>query len=392
MKHLNYYKISELTGFAMENPLTRIHGCEEWMGVAENLSDILNKKTLNNIIERLPQFDIRTLSSYKELRLARVVLTTLAQGLIWEDLQINGYAEHIPKNLAIPLYDISYHLGMKPIQTYSDTCLFNYRINEQHSPLHMSNCELIFKMENSDDYKWFFLISLQAEFDFAKYGLKPLIQIKKAINESMGSKETFTTNIESLSKALRVMSFTINDMMKHVDPDVFYEKVRPFMMGWGTIGDSKPNEKKIGIILDGISEFPYNLYGPSAVESSIIPSYDQILGIKHDNERSKYLMAIREYMPLEHRMFLEDLSEESNLRTFIDENGYDEKDPIVLAYNEAVRALGEFRSIHLKLASRYIMIPGTKRKIKNIGTAGSGNDAVFFGYSIEKIFRYKKIS
>lgn len=81
-----------------------------------------------------------------------------------------------------------------------------------------------------------------------------------------------------------------------------------------------------------------------------------------------------QYMPTEQRQYLFELKKKSKLRELVDVS---ENLDLREAYNDAVQALAKFRSEHIKIAGRFIVVPQTKvaksdyESLKEEGTGGS---------------------
>lgn len=60
-------------------------------------------------------------------------------------------------------------------------------------------------------------------------------------------------------------------------------------------------------------------------------------------------------MPGGHARFLEDVIEAANIRDYVSSHSEDVE--LTTAFNEAIKALTNFRDKHLQLVSRYIIIP-----------------------------------
>ena len=140
-------------------------------------------------------------------------------------------------------------------------------------------------------------------------------------------------------------------------------------------------------------------YGGSAAQSSLIPFLDISLGVTHESTKSQeFLLAMREYMPRQHRDFLTYMEQVACIRQFIisglERNGIEiGKDPTLLtalktgvptienfaveaeltdvrrlwlglrdAYDRCIEYLKLFRSTHIKLVTDYIMAQQKKNE------------------------------
>ena len=96
-----------------------------------------------------------------------------------------------------------------------------------------------------------------------------------------------------------------------------------------------------------------------------MPTLDGALGVEHSEDSLRhYLNEMREYMPAEHRKFIEEVESESMVKDII-------KDSITLtdAYNQCLEEIRSFRALHLEYARTYIH---NQSKQKNpFGVGGS---------------------
>lgn len=66
-------------------------------------------------------------------------------------------------------------------------------------------------------------------------------------------------------------------MGEKCDPYVYYHRVRAPMAGWRN-NPALPN----GLLYEGVSEVPLQLYGETGAQSSVVPALDAALGIQHE--------------------------------------------------------------------------------------------------------------
>ena len=120
--------------------------------------------------------------------------------------------------------------------------------------------------------------------------------------------------LRKVSQAIRGMVESLATMREGCHPFIFYHRVRPFLSGWKhnpTLPD--------GIIYEGVDgDARKQYYGGSAAQSSLLPFLDITLGVSHDGSKSKdFLMAMRDYMTLPHRKFLEYMQSVQCVRQFV---------------------------------------------------------------------------
>ncbi|KAF3483103.1 Indoleamine 2,3-dioxygenase [Arthroderma uncinatum] len=148
----------------------------------------------------------------------------------------------------------------------------------------------------------------------------------------------------------------------------FYTRLRPFLAG-----TSKMEEFGLPDGLhydDGSGNVDYRSYrGGSNAQSSLIQLIDIALGVHHrtrgDNmghsrghspgAPPSFIEEMRAYMPGPHRRFLEAVSQVANVRPFVAERISDAK--LQVAYSSCLGALYQLRDRHIRIVSRYIIVP-----------------------------------
>jgi indoleamine 2,3-dioxygenase len=109
------------------------------------------------------------------------------------------------------------------------------------------------------------------------------------------------------------------------------------------------------VTYEGVPEHagaPQAYYGETGAQSTIVPSLDAALGVRHRRDDLRtYLAEMRRYMPRRHVAFLEGLEREASVRDFVVRSGDAELREL---YDACVQGLEAFRSTHLEYAGRYI--------------------------------------
>jgi len=144
---------------------------------------------------------------------------------------------------------------------------------------------------------------------------------------------------------------------------MYFQRVRPYIHGWKdnpALGE--------GVIYEGVERYagaPQAFRGQTGSQSSIVPAMDALLGVGHAADPLRaYLDELHIYRPPAHRRFIDDVRAESGVRAFVSKAG---KRGLTEAYNDAVQAVADFRSLHLEYAASYI-------HKQNHGSAGNDTD------------------
>ncbi|NWJ07323.1 I23O2 dioxygenase, partial [Crypturellus undulatus] len=244
---LSRFQLSEEFGFLLPNPLTELpppYG--PWMELAGRLPELLASRQLRARLLQMPQLSARELRGHRELRLAHLVLGFLAMGYVWQEGE-EGAAQVLPRNLAVPFWEVSRRLGVPPILSHADFVLANWRRKEPSG-----NLEPIVSLPGGESLRGFILVTLLVE-KAAVPGIKAVAQ---AVNAVLQPDE------DALLRALQQLAGAIGDMgqalrrmhgghrrphgdaqgwprhparsrfpAEHVDPAVFYSVIRIFLSG-----------------------------------------------------------------------------------------------------------------------------------------------------------------
>ncbi|XP_067044910.1 indoleamine 2,3-dioxygenase 2-like isoform X2 [Acropora muricata] len=252
--------------------------------------------------------------------------------------------------------------------THCSYALYNWKYIDPSKALSMDNMDVTLMMTGSLSEKGFIKTHIIIELEFGKTGLLAIIDGQKAVNnaDKAGVIEALKSITATITRLIAVL-LKINDV---VDPYEFYHNVRKYLSGWNG-NPILPH----GLIYEGVSETPLKYSGGSAAESGIFQVLDAVLGVIHLKDADNcaediFLKRMRNYMLPKHRAFIEAVEQGPSIRNFVQTSG----DLQLLAeYNECVEKLKDFRSTHLQIVARYILIPGNKEKSnKQLGMAMRG--------------------
>ncbi|GIL76253.1 hypothetical protein Vretifemale_5731 [Volvox reticuliferus] len=189
-----------------------------------------------------------------------------------------------------------------------------------------------------------------------------------------GDSDAVVAGLISIAEALRDMQATLARMGEKCDPYIYYQRVRTPMSGWRNNPDLPQ-----GLVYEGVSTEPMQLYGETGAQSSVVHAFDAGLGIQHDQVWLRdYLDTMVLHMPPAHRAFLRRLatanSGPTNVRSYVQRVATAE---LRDAYNAAVEELERFRSQHRAFAHSYIAKWARK---ETTGTGGSDFMPALTGY------------
>ncbi|MCW1969020.1 MAG: indoleamine 2,3-dioxygenase [Anaerolineae bacterium] len=358
MSTLNFadYDVNFDTGFLPNpDPLTRLPSYfEAWDTLGHHLPALLLAGQLRSWVQAMPHLDPARLVGKAELERAMLLLSTLANAYVWADAKP---AHVLPRNLAVPLWQVTERLGRKPIIGHAANVLHNWRRLDPNGPISLDNLALLQPFLNSSDEAWFVLVTVAIEADGAKV-LPLLLQAQHAVEANdIAALENGLIRIE---QGIAQMSATLMRMYEKCDPHIFYHRVRPFLASWPAPG----------VVYEGVSDTPYIFAGGSAGQSSLIQTLDAAFGVRHTSEHSRHFLAeMRHYMPPPHRAFIVAVEQQFNLRGFV-EAQQNQHPSLLAAFNRCIETLTDFRKKHMEIAIRYITMQAPKGT-EAIGTGGT---------------------
>jgi len=354
-------------GFLPANdPLIRLPvPFSDWEDAAQNLPKLLLSDRLQPLLNALPPFPVDALSNQAEVERAMVILSFIGHAYVWGSKQP---AQTLPARLAMPWYELSQRLGRPPVLSYASYALHNWRRLQVNRPVELGNIALLQNFLGGIDEEWFILIHIDIE---AK-AIPAMTSISSAQNAvTANDPDKLLNALLCITDSLTSMCQSLERMPEQCDPYIYYNRVRPFIHGW-TNNPSLPD----GLLYEGVSAYQnkaQKFRGETGAQSSIIPALDSLLGIEHEDDPLKeYLLEMRDYMPPEHRTFLNRLSEGPALRDFVIRERNNSSN-LVEAYNSCVTLVENFRALHLQYAASYIHQQSQTAGANptNIGTGGT---------------------
>ena len=313
--------------------------------LASDLPKLLLTGQLQNKINRLKdnELEISELLINKkpsDINLAMRHLSFIAHGYIWGDEEPN---EVLPKVISKPWVKVANELGRPPVLSYASYCLDNWYKIDANEEISLENVALINNFLGGVDEDWFVTVHVAIE-NQASGAIEACMEMMKFNSETPESE--IKKQLKNILQSMIGVNNIFSRMPEKCDPYVYYHRVRPFIFG------SKDNpDLKSGLKYEG--EFqgkPQFFRGETGAQSSIIPSLDAALGVKHSNDSLRhYLNEMRNYMPPKHNQFIKNLESKSNIRDLIKDSTKLQK-----TYDDCIEEVRQFRSMHLEYAGTYI--------------------------------------
>ena len=313
--------------------------------LASDLPKLLLTGQLQNKINRLKdnELEISELLINKkpsDINLAMRHLSFIAHGYIWGDEEPH---EVLPKVISKPWVQIANELGRPPVLSYASYCLDNWYKIDADEEISLENVALINNFLGGVDEDWFVTIHVAIE-NQASGAIEACMEMMEFNSETPES--DIKKQLKNILQSMTGVNNIFSRMPEKCDPYVYYHRVRPFIFG------SKDNpDLKSGLKYEG--EFqgkPQFFRGETGAQSSIIPSLDAALGVKHSNDSLRhYLNEMRDYMPPKHNQFIKNLESKSTTRDLIKDSSKLQK-----TYDDCLEEVRKFRSMHLEYAGTYI--------------------------------------
>lgn len=348
---LDSYYVSEDLGFILREPLTELPSYyKPWLDIALELPELVHSHELRSRVSRMPLLSSQYLQTHRELRLAHLALGATTMGYIWQEGE-EDTVKVLPRNLALPYWEVSQRLGLPPIFIHADAVLANWKKRDPDRNFDMENLDLVIRLPGGESLRGFFMVTLLVELA-AIPALKSIPTVFRGV--SCGHTEAVARALLDISKSIHDMTEALKLMHVYVEPSVFYGVIRIYLSGWKD-NPSMPN----GVIYEGVHPEPMEFSGGSAAQSSVLHCFDELLGVKHEAKAGAFLARMRDYMPPAHKQLIQDISSQPSLRNFVQEQ-HDEQ--LNQAFQLCVTKLIELRNYHINMVSRYITVPAARAR------------------------------
>ena len=350
-------EINPLREYSIPSP-----SLDRLQAIAGNLPKLLLTGRVPSTLESLQHDDLSidelvAKNLDQDLRLAMVQLSFVAHAYIWGGIKPQG---HLPEVVAKPWVQLAKLFDRPPVLSYASYCLHNWFLIEPEESISLENIGLITNFLGGVDEDWFVTVHVCIEHAAAD-AIEAAEIIAKCTSES--SEEEIASLFHRIERSLIDVNQIFSRMPERCDPYIYYHRVRPFIFG------SKDNpDLKDGLIYENqFNNEPQFFRGETGAQSSIIPSLDGALGIQHSADSLRhYLNEMREYMPSEHRKFIENLETTSTIKEFVDQSRN-----LQDSYNACLEQIRAFRALHLEYASTYI-----HKQSKQKNPFGSGGSTI----------------
>ncbi len=323
--------------------------------VAADLPHLLASHHVRDALEELPAVDLwrlHTQLDQLDFRLVERLMQLyayLASAFVYAT---DEPPEHrIPAGIAVPLVQLADMIERPPILSYAGYVLGNWQLIDPAGGITVDNTRLVQNFLGNADESWFIRIhvDIEARAAVALRGIRQAVQA--AANDDV---DALTAALLQIVTGVCDMIASFRRMPEGCDSEVYYFHVRPYIFGF------------TDVIYEGaFGNQPRTFRGQTGAQSSIIPALVAALGLRHETTGlTQHLEVMKAYMPKPHREFVEKLRA-APIRAAV--LRHRDHRALAEAYNDCLRQVIEFRSLHYHYATTYIA-----EKVANpLGTGGT---------------------
>ena len=266
-----------------------------------------------------------------ELRLYFVRLAFLASAYV---NQVGQPAiSSLPANLAVPLTRVANLLSVPPILNYAGYALYNWKRYDKKQGVVLGNIDTIQNFVHLYDEHWFILIHVEIEAQASV--ILAAVEALHAENSSAGkiSEEMVNTQLQLIAACLVQLLRVLKRIPERMSPHLYFKVFRPYIRFF----------EKVKFL--GVKQQPMNYRGETGAQSSIMPVLVSLLKIEHEQSiLVDHLQEIRQHMPPQHRLFIENTSYLPDLKP----------DAEPRLFDQVLELIAQFREVHFEWAQEYI--------------------------------------
>ncbi|XP_072043309.1 indoleamine 2,3-dioxygenase 1-like [Amphiura filiformis] len=241
--------------------------------------------------------------------------------------------------------------------------LANWKRKDPTKAPDLENLEGIITLIGGNDFSWLFMVYVAIEMDCGP-GLGAMVDGQQAVENNDSAK--LAEALKTMELSLQKMKKTLSRMYEHCAPEVFYKVIWPYLHSFNSVAFT--NKGYGGLIYEGVSPEPKQFIGATQGLTSTIQSFDAALGIEPGTGKT-ILEKFRGYMPPAHREFIMALWHGPSINAYVQSGNNKELQQL---YNRCLEGLTQFRSSHIQMATRYMIIFAGKRadnpKFPNTGS------------------------
>ncbi len=323
--------------------------------LAADLPHLLETHHVRAALEELPAVDLWALHlpldqvDFRLVERLMQIYTYFASAFVYATDE--APEQRIPAGIAVPLVQLADMVERPPILSYAGYVLGNWQLIDPAGGITVDNTRLVQHFLGNDDELWFIRIHVDIEARAAG----ALDAVQRAATAAAND------DVDVLGDALLLVATSICQMItsfrrmpEGCDSDAYYFNVRPHIFGFNDV-----------VYEGAFGNQPQTFRGQNSVQSSIIPALVAALGLQHETTGlTQHLDIMKAYMPKPQREFIESMRaapiRDAVLR-------HRDRRALAEAYNECLRQVREFRSLHYRYANSYLA-----EKVENpLGAGGT---------------------
>jgi indoleamine 2,3-dioxygenase len=249
----------------------------------------------------------------------------------------------LPRNLAVPLFDVCRRLSRPPILSYDGYALYNWKRFDASKPIALGNIDTIQNFVHLYDEHWFILVHVEIE----QIAAGVLAGVQTAAR-GIAAKDRSAVNqgLQAVGESVRRQIAVLRRIPEKMDPALYYKTFRPYIRFFEHV------------VFEGVVTTPMDFRGETGAQSSIMPTLVAFMKIPHQPSLlTNHLADMQNFMPLEHRRLIAEVQSLGDPRPLADKD----------LYNDVLEAMATFREVHYGWADEYI----NKRVSDPRGTGGT---------------------
>ncbi|MGB0204492.1 MAG: hypothetical protein ACPF9K_05515 [Neptuniibacter sp.] len=261
---------------------------------------------------------------------------------------VSGYVNQIgqptchslPANLARPLCKISSLMQRPPILSYDGYALYNWRRFDLKKPVELGNIDTLQNFVHLYDEHWFILVHVDIEAKAAR-----ILDAIVSLDGEVGAMEV-NAALTEIADAMTGIIQVLQRIPEKMSDELYFSKFRPY------IGQFRE------VVYQGVNMDAISFRGETGAQSSIMPLLTEFMKIPHqDNKLTRHLYDMRQYMPAEHRIILEQVRAMPDIKLLANTEKFD----------SVLELMACFREVHYHWAIKYI----ARRSNDHQGTGGT---------------------
>lgn len=319
-----------------------------------NVIDNLHATNFYQLVENLDLHAIPDITNLdvKYLKYLYVILSLIIHKYMWNNLDLSNIRTELPYHIGILYVGVSDKLGITPVMTYS-VVLWNWELIDNTKSFSIDNLKCIHTIMNDEckiDEEWFSLVMVVIE-ETSGVILDAIENIYNEIETNKYDAKVDAYIVENLNLILDKIKFAsimIKRMREKCRPEVWFHKIRIYVAGSNVAGFFKDGLKIKN------SDIRLSFKGASGAQSVLLQVFDIFFSINF-NSTSEFMMKIKKQSLNKHYEYLDFISKRKSLKDYILENNLTTNNNLVLLFNDCIKELIVFKSIHLNIVKDYVI-------------------------------------